>query len=44
MATLHADTNKDGRLSLREMIDNPYVFYSVILSEEDEDGFRDAFH
>ncbi|XP_073116633.1 uncharacterized protein [Elaeis guineensis] len=38
------DTNKDGRFSLREMIDNRYVFYSVILSEEDEDGFRDAFH
>lgn len=38
-----ADTNKDGRLSLREMIENPYVFYSAIFSEDDEEGFHDEF-
>lgn len=31
-----ADTDKDGRLSLHEMIDNPYVFYSAIFNEEDD--------
>ncbi|KAK9115502.1 hypothetical protein Sjap_014449 [Stephania japonica] len=31
-----ADTNKDGRLSLAEMIENPYVFYSAIFTDEDE--------
>ncbi|XP_050234604.1 uncharacterized protein LOC126682880 isoform X2 [Mercurialis annua] len=40
-----ADTNKDGRLSLTEMIENPYVFYSAIFSDEDEDDydFHDEF-
>jgi hypothetical protein len=32
-----ADTDKDGRLSLTEMIENPYVFYSAIFSDEDDD-------
>ncbi|KAJ4832283.1 hypothetical protein Tsubulata_012231 [Turnera subulata] len=34
-----ADTNKDGRLSLEEMIENPYVFYSAIFSEDEEDDY-----
>ncbi|KAL6187291.1 hypothetical protein ACLB2K_038691 [Fragaria x ananassa] len=40
-----ADTDKDGRLSLSEMIENPYVFYSAIFNDdEDEDyGFHDEF-
>ncbi|XP_047333300.1 calumenin-like [Impatiens glandulifera] len=35
-----ADSDKDGKLSLTEMIDNPYVFYSAIFSEEEEDDFE----
>ncbi|KAI3694059.1 hypothetical protein L1987_77018 [Smallanthus sonchifolius] len=40
-----ADTDKDGRLSLTEMIDSPYVFYSAIFNEdEDEDeDYHDEF-
>ncbi|KAK8668880.1 hypothetical protein V6N13_106326 [Hibiscus sabdariffa] len=34
-----ADLNKDGRLSLVEMIDNPYVFYSAIFNDS-EDNYR----
>lgn len=30
-----ADTNKDGRLSMKEMIDNPYVFYNALFTEND---------
>ncbi|CAM0946172.1 unnamed protein product [Alopecurus aequalis] len=35
-----ADTNKDGQLSLNEMIENPYVFYSALFTEDD-DEFHD---
>lgn len=38
-----ADTNKDGRLSLAEMIESPYVFYSAIFSEEEEYEYHDEF-
>ncbi|KAL8053194.1 hypothetical protein ABFS82_05G056400 [Erythranthe guttata] len=40
-----ADTDKDGRLSLTEMVDNPYVFYSAVFDEgEDDDyGYHDEF-
>lgn len=39
-----ADENKDGRLSLQEMVNNPYVFYSAIFGEdEDDDYFHDEF-
>ncbi|PRQ41450.1 putative EF-hand domain pair protein [Rosa chinensis] len=40
-----ADTNKDGGLSLSEMIENPYVFYSAIFNDDDEEdyGFHDEF-
>lgn len=31
----------DGRLSLKEMIEHPYVFYSAIFSDDDGD---DDFH
>ena len=36
-----ADTDKDGRLSLAEMIDNPYVFYSTVFSDEDDYDYHD---
>ncbi|KAJ8428138.1 hypothetical protein Cgig2_011511 [Carnegiea gigantea] len=36
-----ADTDKDGHLSLAEMIDNPYVFYSTIFSDEDDYDYHD---
>lgn len=36
-----ADTNKDGRSSLRERIEIPFVFYTASFSEEDKDGFHD---
>ncbi|KAF9678756.1 hypothetical protein SADUNF_Sadunf07G0068700 [Salix dunnii] len=39
-----ADSDKDGRLSLTEMIENPYVFYSAIFSDEDNEyDIRDEF-
>lgn len=41
---LQADSDKDGRLTLTEMIDNPYVFYSAIFNDEDEDSdYHDEF-
>lgn len=41
-----ADSDKDGRLSLLEMIENPYVFYSAIFSEDEDDDdyeYHDEF-
>ncbi|XP_019241656.1 PREDICTED: neurocalcin homolog, partial [Nicotiana attenuata] len=39
-----ADADKDGRLTLKEMIDSPYVFYSAIFNEDDEDyEYHDEF-
>ncbi|XP_051148696.1 uncharacterized protein LOC127263630 [Andrographis paniculata] len=40
-----ADTDKDGRLTLTEMIDNPYVFYSAVFNEDEDDdyGYHDEF-
>ncbi|KAI7995609.1 hypothetical protein LOK49_LG11G00048 [Camellia lanceoleosa] len=35
-----ADADKDGRLTLREMIDSPYVFYSAIFNEDDESDYE----
>eukprot|EP01018_Ginkgo_biloba_P004026 Gb_08412 [translate_table: standard] len=41
---MQADANKDGRLSLNEMIEHPYVFYSAIFADEDdEDDYHDEF-
>ncbi|KAH6831381.1 Calcium-binding EF hand family protein [Perilla frutescens var. hirtella] len=42
---LQADTDQDGRLTLTEMIENPYVFYSAVFDdEEDEDyDYHDEF-
>lgn len=37
---MQADTDKDGRLSLAEMIENPYVFYSAIFNEDDDDDYE----
>ncbi|XP_010452869.1 PREDICTED: calumenin-A-like [Camelina sativa] len=41
-----ADSDKDGRLTLAEMIEHPYVFYSAIFDEDDTDddyGYHDEF-
>ncbi|KAK6921490.1 EF-hand domain [Dillenia turbinata] len=39
-----ADTDKDGRLNLTEMIESPYVFYNAIFNdEEDEFDYHDEF-
>ncbi|KAF6153356.1 hypothetical protein GIB67_003546 [Kingdonia uniflora] len=38
-----ADANKDGRLTLTEMIDSPYIFYSAIFSDEEDDEYHDEF-
>ncbi|GJN19371.1 hypothetical protein PR202_gb06641 [Eleusine coracana subsp. coracana] len=35
-----ADMDKDGQLSMKEMIENPYVFYSSLFTEDDY-GFHD---
>lgn len=42
---MQADADKDGHLTLTEMIDNPYVFYSAIFNddEDDYDDFHDEF-
>lgn len=39
-----ADTNRDGRLSLEEMIENPYVFYSAVFSEDEDEDDYDLLH
>ncbi|KAL1806850.1 hypothetical protein ACET3Z_029918 [Daucus carota] len=36
-----ADADKDGRLTLSEMIESPYVFYSAIFNEDEEDEYED---
>lgn len=41
---LQADTDKDGRLTLTEMIDNPYVFYSAVFNEDEDDDDDYAYH
>ncbi|XP_042063841.1 calumenin-B-like [Salvia splendens] len=33
-----ADGDKDGRLSLAEMIESPYVFYTGVFSEDEDSG------
>lgn len=39
-----ADADKDGHLSLKEMLDHPYVFYSAIFTDEDdEDYYHEEF-
>ncbi|KAI3713982.1 hypothetical protein L1987_72571 [Smallanthus sonchifolius] len=35
-----ADTDNDGRLSLTEMIDSPYVFYSAIFNEDEDEDYE----
>lgn len=42
---MQVDKDHDGRLTLEEMIENPYAFYgSVYLSDDDdEDYFHDEF-
>lgn len=40
---LQADSDKDGRLSLSEMVEHPYVFYSAIFSDEEDDDYHDEF-
>ncbi|KAE8672737.1 hypothetical protein F3Y22_tig00111834pilonHSYRG00051 [Hibiscus syriacus] len=35
-----ADSGKDGRLSLIEMIEKPYVFYSAIFSEDEDEDYE----
>jgi len=42
---MQVDKDHDGKLTLEEMIENPYAFYgSVYLSDDDdEDYFHDEF-
>lgn len=43
---VQADSDKDRRLTLAEMIEHPYVFYSAIFDEDDTDddyGYHDEF-
>ncbi|XP_052203900.1 uncharacterized protein LOC127809188 [Diospyros lotus] len=35
-----ADADKDGRLTLTEMVDSPYVFYSAIFDEDEEEDYE----
>lgn len=34
---MQVDSDKDGRLSLMEMVDNPYVFYSSVFNDDEDD-------
>jgi hypothetical protein len=34
---LQADENKDGRLTLDEMLNHPYIFYSTAYDEDEFD-------
>ncbi|KAL8116619.1 hypothetical protein AgCh_022965 [Apium graveolens] len=42
---MQVDADKDGRLTLAKMVDNPYIFYSAIFNgdEEDDCGYHDKF-
>ncbi|XP_042469180.1 calumenin-like [Zingiber officinale] len=42
-AVMEADTDKDGRLSMKEMIENPYVLYTSIHTEDNHYDFHDEF-
>ncbi|KAK3009713.1 hypothetical protein RJ639_014566 [Escallonia herrerae] len=35
-----ADKDKDGRLTLSEMIENPYVFYSAIFNDDEDEDYE----
>lgn len=39
MLILQADADKDGRLTLTEMIDNPYVFYSAMFNDDADSDY-----
>ncbi|XP_006646020.1 calumenin-like [Oryza brachyantha] len=42
-AISEADKDHDGRLTLEEMIENPYAFYGSVFLSDDEDDFHDEF-
>ncbi|TVU34189.1 hypothetical protein EJB05_16020, partial [Eragrostis curvula] len=42
-AISEADKNHDGRLTLEEMIENPYAFYGSVYFSDDEGDFHDEF-
>ncbi|KAM7272314.1 hypothetical protein ACFE04_026977 [Oxalis oulophora] len=39
-----ADDNKDGKLSLDEMLNNKYIFYDTVYYDEDDDDNYSTFH
>ncbi|KAF8412098.1 hypothetical protein HHK36_000053 [Tetracentron sinense] len=41
---IFADDNKDGNLTLNEMIDHEYIFYSTVFEESDYDDDDDDLH
>ncbi|CAL9765326.1 unnamed protein product [Musa acuminata subsp. burmannicoides] len=40
-ALSEADSDRDSQLSLKEMIEHPYVFYSSIFSDDEDEDFDD---
>jgi hypothetical protein len=38
-----ADKNKDGHLTIEEMLESPYVFYSTAYAYEDYEHYHDEF-
>uniref|UniRef100_A0ACD5W0Q0 Uncharacterized protein n=3 Tax=Avena sativa TaxID=4498 RepID=A0ACD5W0Q0_AVESA len=42
-AISEADKDHDGRLTLEEMIENPYAFYGSVYFSDDEDYFHEEF-
>ena len=40
---MQADKDHDGRLTLGEMIENPYAFYGSVYLSDDEDYLHDEF-
>lgn len=44
---IQADDNKDGKLTLDEMLDHDYVFYSTVydagVNDDNEEDYHDEF-
>jgi calumenin len=40
---IQADKNHDMKLTLEEMMENPYAFYGSVYFSDDEDYFHDEF-
>lgn len=44
LGSLQANTETDGRLNYKEVIENPCVLYTAIPNEDDDYEFHNEFH